>query len=105
MTSTAMPKTRPGRRPIMDPSHLTPCERRLLQLISRQGELHGVAQSKHDMAEQLGCCVKTVDRAVASLRRRALIEAAPRFSETGGQLSNMYRVTLLAQRTYPDLLG
>lgn len=64
-----------------------------------------VAFSKRELTELLGKCGKTVDGAVSNLRRRGLIEAKPRYSETGGQISSAYRVTELAREKHPALCG
>lgn len=97
--------SRPGRKPITDPLHLAPSERTVLVFIDERGsERDGVALTKRALAESTGRNIKTVDRAVSSLRRRGMVEAVPQYDEAGGQLSNAYRVTLLARRTYPELL-
>lgn len=90
----------------LGPEHLSPTQKRLMAVIASHQVGDGyVAFSKHDLSVILGRCEKTIDRVVASLRRRGLIEAKPRFSETGGQISSAYRVTSLAREKYPALIG
>lgn len=82
---------------------LTPSEWRLLALIASTEATTGAPSAKHDLATVLGVNVKTVDRAMSSLRREGLVVTEPRFGENGGQLSNVYRTTELALQTWPDL--
>lgn len=73
--------------------HLTPSQQRALGYIAAQTAVAGgVRCTKREMAEMLGCDVKTVDRAIAHLRREGLIEVEPRYHENGGQLANTYRI-------------
>lgn len=104
--SEAMERTesRRGRRRVTDPLHLTPSERVLLRWVSEHDDGLGALASKRSIAEVMGKNVKTIDRAVCRLRRLGMIEAVPRYGASGGQVSNAYRVTLLAQRTYPEVL-
>lgn len=83
---------------------LNSSQKKLMEVIaSRQVEDGFVAFSKRDLTELLGRSGKTVDSAVANLKRRGLIEAKPRYAETGGQISSAYRVTKLAKETHPAL--
>lgn len=45
------------------------------------------------MAGRIGCCVRSVDRAVKRLRQEGAIESVPTFAEDGGQGANSYRVS------------
>lgn len=102
-TIASAPKRR-GRKPITDPLHLTPCERNFLVWLSENGsEAEGVSITKAVIAEQMGLNVKTIDHSVSRLRRRGMVEVVPCYTESGGQVSNVYRVTLLAHHTYPEL--
>lgn len=79
----------------------TKCDRRrafvyerVLALIARETVYSGsVTFSKADLAKRLGCCDRTLDRSILYLKREGLIEAEPRFTETGAQLSNAYHAT------------
>lgn len=98
-------RPRRGRKPITDPLHLTPAEKGLLVWLDQNGSgPEGVSLTKQVLAENMGLNVKTVDHSVSRLRRRGMVEVVPCYAETGGQVSNVYRVTLLAHRTYPELL-
>lgn len=98
------PPPRRGRKPITDPMHLTPSDKHLLVWLDVNGSgPEGVSISKLGLAQGMGLNVKTVDRSVSSLRRRGMLEVVPCYMSNGGQVSNVYRVTLLARRTYPDL--
>lgn len=73
--------------------HLTPSQQRILGYIAAQTAIAGGAQcTKRGMSEMLGCDVKTVDRAIAHLRREGVIEVEPCYLENGGQLANTYRI-------------
>lgn len=85
--------------------HLTPTQRHLIALIaSYQVEGGAVAFSKREIALRLGKCERTIDRKLSDLKRRGLIEALPRYMDTGGQTSNAYRVTELTREKYPSLI-
>jgi len=64
-----------------------------------------VAISKREMAEYLGKCEKTIDRAVSDLRKRGLVETSSRYGAGGGQIANAYRVTSVAKEKYPALVS
>lgn len=86
------------------PDYLNSSQKRLIVLIASHQVADGfVAFSKRDLTELLGRSGKTVDGVVSNLRRRGLIEAKPRYAETGGQISSAYRVTDLAREKYPAL--
>lgn len=69
---------------------LTPTERRLIEYLHKH---HGqISCSKARLAAELGRNVKTVDRNVAALRHRGLLEVEPVWAENGGQLANTYRL-------------
>ena len=82
---------------------LTPTE---VKLLSHLTVNHNRTKplSKREYSEVLGCNIKTFERTIASLKRRGLLEVTPRFGESGGQLSNCYRlsekmeIVLLAQQ-------
>ena len=46
--------------------------------------------SQEALAEKLGVCPKTVDRAVRRMRDDGLIVSTARFDENGSQLGNVY---------------
>lgn len=67
---------------------------RVLELVARETELRGsVTFRKADLAHRLGCCERSLDRAVTRLRREGFITTTPLFDEAGGQLGNEYRAT------------
>lgn len=100
------PASRRGRKPITDPLHLTPSERHLLSWVDSRGSgPEGVPATKQAIATDMGLNVKTVDKSVSRLRRRGMVEVVPCYAESSGQVSNVYRVTLLARRTYPELFS
>lgn len=67
---------------------------RVLELIVRETELReSVTFSKADLARRLGCCDRTLSRALLRLRREGLISSEATFGPTGAQLGNVYRAT------------
>lgn len=67
---------------------------RVLALIARETEQReSVTFSKADLARRLGCCDRTLSRALLRLRREGLITSEAAFGETGAQLGNVYRAT------------
>lgn len=86
------------------PNHLTPTQRRILALIvERQSGNSAVALTKREITEYLHKSEKTVDRLVADLRHRELISSVPRFTNTGGQAANAYKLTAAVRKKYPVL--
>lgn len=69
---------------------LSGTERGVLLLIA---QLDGAPCAKARMAESVGCCVHSVDRAVKRLRQEGVIESVPTYGEDGGRRANIYRVT------------
>lgn len=70
----------------------TPFQQRILGFIAAQTAKGGqVSCSKKAIAEQVHCDMKTVDRAIARLRKEGVIEVEERYAENGGQLANAYR--------------
>ena len=67
---------------------------RVLELSVRETELReSVTFSKTDLARRLGCCERTLDRAVTRLRHDGLIVSEAAFAPSGAQLGNVYRAT------------
>ena len=65
---------------------------RVLEMVARETELRGsVTFCKNDLAHRLGCCPRTLDRAIIRLRREGLVVTAPVFGETGAQLGRVLR--------------
>ncbi len=65
----------------------------LLRYLEEETELKGEACcTKRQLAELVGCNVKTVDRGIADLRRRGYVSVEMRFGEDGGQIPSSYRV-------------
>ena len=44
-------------------------------------------------SERIGCCVRSLDRALTRLRREGLVVSTPVFNKVGGQLGNRYTAT------------
>lgn len=44
-----------------------------------------------------------MDRLVADLRHRKLINSVPRFTNAGGQVANAYKLTAAVRKKYPVL--
>lgn len=44
-------------------------------------------------SERMGCCVRSLDRALTRLRREGLVVSTPLFNKVGGQLGNRYTAT------------
>ena len=73
---------------------LTPAQERLLGfIVSRCVKEEGVRLSKSELAQYMGVCVRTVDRAVRRLRDEGYIEVESLFTEDGGQTINEYRLS------------
>lgn len=67
---------------------------RVLEMIARETELRGsVTFRKADLAHRLGCCERSLDRALTRLRRDGEVRSTPVFSESGAQLGNEYVAT------------
>lgn len=91
-----------GRR--KGPDHLTPTQRRILAFIVEEQTTAGsVALTKREIAAHLKKSEKTVDRLIADLRHRKLVDSAPRFTSAGGQVANAYKVTAAVRKKYPML--
>lgn len=86
------------------PDHLTPTQRRILAFIVEEQATEGaVALTKRELAARLKKSEKTVDRLIADLRHRKLVDSAPRFTSAGGQVANAYKATAAVRRKYPML--
>lgn len=68
--------------------HFTPAQRRIYAFIKERG---GEGCSKSEIAEKVGCGMKTVDRAITHLRKAGVIRVKSHYAEHGGQLPNSYR--------------
>lgn len=67
---------------------------RMLELIVRETQARGsVRFRKGELARRLGCCDRTLDRALTRLRRSGDVVSEPVFAESGAQLGNEYRAT------------
>lgn len=68
---------------------------KILDLISEAMEISGgLVATKRELAERCGCVSVTVDLAVKGLRRSGQIEVLPQFDECGGQVANVYRISV-----------
>ena len=73
---------------------------RVLELIVRETELRGaVTFRKGDLAQRLGCCERSLDRALTRLRRDGYVLSTPKFGETGAQLATSTRPRRTASRS------
>ncbi|OUP10412.1 MarR family transcriptional regulator [Collinsella sp. An2] len=67
---------------------------RVLEMIVRETELRGsVTFRKADLAHRLGCCERSLDRALTRLRRDGEVKSTPVFDTSGAQLGNEYVAT------------
>lgn len=88
------------------PDHLTPTQRQLLAfIVERQADEGAAVLTKREIAAHLKKSEKTVDRLIADLRHRKLIDSAPRFTSAGGQVANAYKATAAVRKKYPMLFG
>ncbi len=91
-----IPTKRGGRRAFV--------HERVLALIARETMSSGsVTFSKAELAARLGCCDRTLDRALLQIKREGLVETGPRYTETGAQLPNSYRATEQGLKVAGDL--
>lgn len=74
---------------------LTPFQKRIFDCVTTWEQTHGEqCLTKREIAQTVGCSFKTVDRAIAVLRKHHLVEVVPRHQlATGAQVGNVYRVT------------
>lgn len=77
---------------------------RLLELIARETEAHGFAKfTKRELAATLGCCQRSIDRAITRLKRSGRIEVLPRYGANGAQEASWYRAIVPdGQQTPPS---
>lgn len=67
---------------------------RVVELVERDTTRNGVSCfTKRDLADALGCSIRSVDRAIRRLRSEGAIESVPRYGNSGAQLANAYRAT------------
>lgn len=67
---------------------------RVLELIARETKREGsVRFNKTELVKDLGCCPRSLDRALTRLRREGLVVSTPVFNESGAQLGNSYMAT------------
>lgn len=83
---------------------------RVLELIVRGTNEDGrISFRKADLAKRLGCCDRSLDRALTRLRREGYVVSEPSYSESGAQLGNVYRATeagrLCAEALTPSKKG
>lgn len=71
---------------------LTPAQQLVLGCIAAQTATAGEARfTKRGLAREVNRSEKTIDRAIARLRRLGMIEVEARYDENGAQLANAYR--------------
>ena len=78
---------------------------RVLELVARETKRHGsVAFRKANLAARLGCCPRSLDRAVTRLRREGYLESRAVFDENGSQQGNVYQATEAGIELYETAL-
>lgn len=80
-------------------------ERVLMLIAYRSGNDSGVTISKRELAESLRVCLRSVDRAVTTLRSHGFVMSVPRYSDCGAQLGNEYRITEAGLKRATMLMG
>lgn len=89
----------------LHPSVLTACQWRIVQVISSAA---GAPLSRAQIAQQAGCCLQTVKRALPVVSRLGLVKVRHHFLANGGQVPNSYVVTAKGRRSlaaYVDAQG
>ena len=82
---------------VREGGRLTPSQERLLGFIASRCVAGGsVALTKRELAARMGCCVRTVDRAVTRLRAEGYVEVRELYSADGAQVANEYRLATRA---------
>ena len=86
-----------GGVPARDGERLTPAQERLLGFIASRCVVDGsVALTKRELADRMGCCVRTVDRAVTRLRAEGYVKVREIYGADGAQVANEYRLATRA---------
>ena len=67
---------------------LTDMQLKILGAIAASSRRHPITHE--ELAESVGCCAKTVDRAIARLRNAGLVEARNARGADGGRDANAY---------------
>ena len=79
---------------------------RVLELIARETKASGsVDFSKAELAERMGCCVRSLDRALTRLRREDLVVSTPVFNKVGASWATAIRQRPKASNGHNGLLG
>ena len=79
--------------PARDGERLTPAQERLLGFIASRCVVDGsVALTKRELADRMGCCVRTVDRAVTRLRAEGYVKVREIYGDNGAQVANEYQL-------------
>lgn len=73
-------------------------ERVLEYIVRETNQAGGVIFNKKEMASWLGCCPRSLDRAVHRLREQGLVESQPQFMPNGAQGGNRYRATEVGKK-------
>ncbi|HIZ19106.1 MAG TPA: hypothetical protein IAA22_08380 [Candidatus Olsenella stercoravium] len=75
-----------------DDLRLNKTQEGLLRYIAGETAVNGGAScTKRELAERFRKNVKTIDRNIAFLRQRGLVEVEMRFNERGAQVGSIYR--------------
>lgn len=83
--------------PMHDGERLTPAQERLLGFIASRCVVDGsVALTKRELADRMGCCVRTVDRAVTRLRAEGYVKVREIYGDNGAQVANEYHLVTRA---------
>ena len=73
-------------------------ERVLEYIVRETNQAGGVIFNKKEMASWLGCCPRSLDRAVHRLREQGLVESQPQFMPNGAQGGNRYCATEVGKK-------
>ena len=83
--------------PARDGERLMPAQERLLGFIASRCVTDGpVALTKRELADRMGCCVRTVDRAVTRLRAEGYVKVREIYGDNGAQVANEYQLVTRA---------
>lgn len=72
---------------------LTPVQRLIVAYLRDNADVHGwTTLSKAQLADNVECSLKTVDRAMKRLKNEGYIEVKFHYAEDGGSMANSYRL-------------
>lgn len=77
---------------IAEPRRSSRITKTAARILAYVGVHEGEPCAKAEIAEAVGCNVKTVDRLVSRLRSDGLLLVEPQWAKNGGQIANAYRL-------------